>query len=386
MIEFDCILLLAGSSQRAGLGYNKVFYKVNDKPLYYYSLVKFLAFPNMNNLIIVCKKEEEKEIKDYVNSVTTDKRIMYVAGGDTRGASVYNGMLHVASEYVLIHDGARPLISKKDIQNVVNGLEVSKSVALVSEVTESVRRVTGNRNRIVERKNLVLMKTPQGLKTDIFLKSLEKARKENLQFTDDVSVLEFYYNSSPLLIDSTVNNIKVTNKNDLELVKSIIAPSGGYLVGQSRDTHRLTSGDAITIGGVKIPCEFSIVAHSDGDALYHAIAEAIIGALAKGDIGTHFPDTSSEYKDISSSHFMQEVYKMMDEAGYEIVNLDSTIYIEKPMMRPHINDMVDNIANLLKTEDFRINVKATRGEKVGDIGQSKAFVCEAIVLLKKKND
>lgn len=383
MIEFDAIVLAAGSSTRAGLGYNKVLYEVNGKPLLYYSLVKFLSFDNLQKLIVVVRKEEKEKMVETINSLVSDKRIEFVEGGNARSESVYNGLVNAVSEYVLVHDGARPIISVKDITNVLDGLKDYPLVSLVSKVNDSVRRVTGTRNRVVERHNLMAMKTPQGSKTDLLLKALIRSRKENIEFTDDVSAVEFYFNINPLLIQTETNNIKVTTENDFELVNALIGFNNDYLVGQSKDTHRLESGDAITLGGVKIPCEYRIVAHSDGDALLHAITEAIIGALAKGDIGTHFPDNDDKYKDASSSIFLKNAKKMLDKAGYTIVNLDSTIYIERPMMRPYIHDMVDNISKLLEVPSYKINVKATRGEKVGDVGESKAVVAEAIVLLRR---
>ena len=384
MIEFDVVLLLAGFSTRAGLGYNKVLYKINDKPLYYYSLSKFLSFDNLKNLIVVTRSEEEQEIKEFIDNEFSDKRVIYTLGGATRGQSVYNGLLQVTSDHVLIHDGARPLISIEDIQNVLDGLEKSDSVSIVSTVTESMRRTRANGSRVVERENLVAMKTPQGAKSDLLLKAMERANKEEIQFTDDVSVIEFYFNRSPLLIEGKTNNIKVTTEKDFDIVRSIIGVNNSTLIGHSKDTHRLESGDHIILGGVKIPSMYSSVAHSDGDCLLHAISEAIIGALAKGDLGTHYPDTDKKYEGVSSMIFLEGAYQMMIEAGYELVNLDSTIYIEKPMMRPFIKDMVTNIAKALHTDTFRINVKATRGEKVGDVGQSKAVVCEAVCLLRKK--
>lgn len=384
MIEFDVVLLLAGFSQRAGLGYNKVLYELNGKPLYYYSLCKFLSFDNLKNMIVVVKEEEKEGVKSFIDKEFSDSRVIYTLGGLSRGASVYNGLLQVTSEYVLIHDGARPFISIGDISHVLDGLKNNEIVSLVSPITESVRRITGNSNQNVNRNGLVSMKTPQGAKSDILLKAMERALKEEIQFTDDVSAVEFYFNKTPLLIEAETNNIKVTNQRDFDLVRSIIGINNDTLIGQSKDTHRLEKGEFITLGGVVIPSMYKAVAHSDGDCLLHAISEAIIGALAKGDLGTHYPDTSSEFLGADSKIFLSGAYKMMDEAGYELINLDSTIYIEKPMMRPHIHNMVTNIAEILHADTFRINVKATRGEKVGDVGLSKAVVCEAVCLLRKK--
>ena len=155
-------------------------------------------------------------------------------------------------------------------------------------------------------------------------------------------------------------------------------------IGQSIDIHQLSEGEAITLGGIKIPCPFKTLAHSDGDALLHAISESILGALALGDLGHHFPDTDPKYKDISSLVLLKEVYRLMDKAGYKIGNVDSLIIIEKPKMAPYIEDMRKNIAAVLNTDIQNISVKATRGEKLGFVGESKGVVATAIVLLNEK--
>lgn len=158
-----------------------------------------------------------------------------------------------------------------------------------------------------------------------------------------------------------------------------------FRIGQSRDVHRLENGRKLVLGTIEIPSEFGSVAHSDGDCLVHAIVEAIIGALGIGDIGKMFPDNDPKYKGISSSYFLTEIKKVLDDSKYEIVNIDSTIHIEKPMMKPYIEFMRESIAELLGLEKECVNVKATRGEKIGYIGRSEGVEAEAVVLLKLKS-
>lgn len=155
-------------------------------------------------------------------------------------------------------------------------------------------------------------------------------------------------------------------------------------IGQSVDIHRLDKGNHITLGGVSINCDFSLVAHSDGDALVHAISESILGALALGDLGHHFPDTDPKYKDISSILILKEVVKLMEERNYEIGNIDSLIIIEKPKMAPYIEMMRKNIAGACNCRLDQVSVKATRGEKLGFVGESKGVVATAVVLLNEK--
>lgn len=157
-------------------------------------------------------------------------------------------------------------------------------------------------------------------------------------------------------------------------------------IGQSSDIHPLVEGRDLVIGGVKIEHSKGCAGHSDGDALTHAICEAIIGALGLGDIGTHFPDTDIRYKGIRSILLLEETYKIMDELGYKINNVDSLIMIEKPKMFSYKEDMRKNIAEALHCNINDVNIKATRGEKLGFIGREEGIMAQAVVLLVEKNE
>lgn len=157
-----------------------------------------------------------------------------------------------------------------------------------------------------------------------------------------------------------------------------------FRIGQSSDIHQLVENRKLILGGVEIPHEKGLLGHSDADALLHAIAESILGALALGDLGKHFPDTSDEFKDMNSLWMLKEVYKMMDQHGYEIQNLDALIMIEKPKMAPHILKMRENVANALHCDLTQVSIKATRGEKLGFVGREEGVQAQCVVLLKRK--
>ena len=155
-------------------------------------------------------------------------------------------------------------------------------------------------------------------------------------------------------------------------------------IGQSIDIHQLVEGRKLILGGVEIPYELGLKGHSDADVLLHAIIESIIGALGLGDIGKHFPDTDPKYKGISSMLLLEHTYELMDKEGYEIGNVDSIIMCEQPKMAPHIMQMRENIARALHCDISQINVKATRGEKLGFVGRGEGMVSQSVVLLNKK--
>ncbi len=155
-------------------------------------------------------------------------------------------------------------------------------------------------------------------------------------------------------------------------------------IGFASDIHRLVGGRKLMLGGVDVPHWQGELAHSDGDVVYHALAESILGALALGDLGKHFPDSDPKYKDINSAYIVSEVVKMMDEKGYEVNNVDISITIEEPKLKGYISQMRNNIAKLLNTDVDNVSVKAGTNENLDDIGMRLAVKAESIILLKEK--
>lgn len=156
-----------------------------------------------------------------------------------------------------------------------------------------------------------------------------------------------------------------------------------YRIGQSTDIHQLKSGRKLILGGVEIEHNQGLLGHSDADVLLHAIIESIIGAMGLGDIGKHFPDTDDRYRGISSMKLLEYTYNLMNEHHYKINNIDALIIIEEPKMAPYISEMVHNVASVLKCDDSQINIKATRGEKMGYIGRKEGVMAQSIVLLER---
>ena len=152
-------------------------------------------------------------------------------------------------------------------------------------------------------------------------------------------------------------------------------------IGHSYDIHRLEEGHNLILGGIKIEHHKGLVGHSDADVLLHAITESIIGAMGLGDIGTLFPDTDPQYKGIDSMILLENVIEVMKQKKYKIVNFDATLYLEKPIMRPHMDNIKKNIATSINLCESRINIKATRGERLGFIGREEGIAAECVVLL-----
>lgn len=156
-----------------------------------------------------------------------------------------------------------------------------------------------------------------------------------------------------------------------------------YRIGYSKDIHRLGENRKLLLAGVHIPYELGEIAHSDGDVLYHALAESILGALALGDLGHHFPDNKKETENMDSSLIVKEVVKMMKEKGYQVNNVDISISLEKPKIASFISQMRENVAALLETSIDNVSIKAGTNEKVGEVGRGEAVEAYSIIMLKK---
>lgn len=156
-------------------------------------------------------------------------------------------------------------------------------------------------------------------------------------------------------------------------------------IGFGYDVHQLVENRKLILGGIDIPCEKGLLGHSDADVLVHSIMDSILGALALGDIGKHFPDTDNKYKDISSILLLSKVKKIMDENGYIVGNIDATIGAEKPKLAPYIDLMREKIGDTLNTPIGNVNIKATTTEKLGFVGREEGISCYSVCLLKSKN-
>ena len=155
-------------------------------------------------------------------------------------------------------------------------------------------------------------------------------------------------------------------------------------IGFASDIHRLVGGRKLMLGGVNVPHYLGELAHSDGDVVYHALAESILGALALGDLGKHFPDSDPKYKDMDSSLIIKEVVKMMEEKGYKVSNVDISITLEEPKLKPYIQQMRENISSLLDVEIDAVSVKAGTNENLDAVGMRLAVKAESIILLEEK--
>ncbi len=365
------IILMAGCSKRANLPYNKVFYQYLGKQLYEHSLIAFLDAPSIDKIILVINQADEEKIKADLLELDEDK-VTYIIGGATRTESVKKALLVIDSNKVVIHDAARPLITPDDIERTITDLDTYDATTFYHDVIDTIKLVD---DQIVtlDRSKLLAVTTPQGFNKSLFPVLLTNQN----DYLDDISIIEKDQNVKIGFLFESHANPKFTKEIDF------FCPD--YLVGQSYDFHQLVPNRKLILAGIEFEYPLGLLGHSDADVVYHAVTEAIIGALGLGDIGDLFPDNDPKYKDISSSYFLQKARCYLLNAGYTVKNLDVIIYIEEPKLKEHKRKMAENIANTLCISPSVVNVKATTMEKKGPIGSKEGIASEAIVLLEKTN-
>ena len=306
-----------------------------------------------------------------------------VTGGATRQESVRLGLEALAKDapdFVLIHDAARPLISRKVTQDVVKALEAGADGALpMVGASDTLRRKDADgRWTLVSRDNLYRAQTPQGFVYNKILKAHRAHAQEDV--TDDVALAELA-GLKVEMVEGEEKNIKVTRKEDFALAESLLG-SGDVRTASGYDVHKFTDGDHIMLCGLKIAHTHALEGHSDADVGLHAITDAILGCIGEGDIGQHFPPTDERWRGAPSWKFLDHAAGLVAAKGGVINHVDVTIICERPKVGPHRDAMKAKIAEILKIAPDRVSVKATTTEGLGFTGRREGIAAQAIATVK----
>ena len=373
------IILAGGEGKRLESRTPKPFVKVNNKTLLEYALEPFKNFKEIKKTVVVYNKKHKKYLK-----VIKDKKIIKILGGKTRSQSTFNALKKVKKmrcRKILVHDAARPLPSKEIIEKIIKYLKKNDAVVPIIGI-EDATKVTKKNNIIgnLNRNNINLAQTPQGFSFDkLYKKHLTHA---NDSFDDD-SALFALDDEKIITVKGNKKNLKITNKEDLELFKSL--KKGKIYYGIGFDIHRLVSNKKLYLGGIKIPFKKGLEGHSDADPVLHAIIDSLLGACKLGDIGNMFPDKFKKYKNIRSIILMKKVIKLIQSKNFSINNIDVNIIAQKPKIKKYSKNMINLISKICEINPDQINIKGKSTEKLGLIGREKAIASEVISCV-QKND
>lgn len=385
------LLVAAGRSERVGGSLPKPYIEVAGSSILRRTVKAFLAHPAIDGVKVVIRREHHTHYRKAIEGLSV---IPCVIGGNSRQESVRLGLeslKHLEPERVLIHDIARPFASKKLISKVIAELNEHKAVIPVIAIADTMKQVeNGNVVGTFPRENMVMAQTPQGFDYSTICTAHEEAMGK--EFTDDSSVCE-HAGISVFTVGGEAENFKITTKEDIKRMETVLATHSEIRVGMGYDVHALSVHDADTIVaqqviklcGVKIPFTHYLVGHSDADVGLHAIVDAILGAIGAGDIGEHFPPNDRKWQGADSERFLLHAYELLKNRGGEIVNIDVTLICEKPRISPHRREMIEHISKILKIDAERISIKATTTEKLGFAGRGEGIAAQAVATVRIAN-
>ncbi|MDO8587345.1 MAG: 2-C-methyl-D-erythritol 4-phosphate cytidylyltransferase [Armatimonadota bacterium] len=383
MTGTSAVIPAAGRGKRFGKDFNKVLAEVAGKPLIAHTLSVFQVSPTIDEVTLVCGRADIDACREIVRRFSLDKVTAVVEGGEHRQESVWTGLLRIRPEtkIVVIHDGARPLVTEQIIAESVSAAATYGAAIAAVPVTDTVKAAGADAfvAATLPREQLYAVQTPQSFQRDLIMEAHEKARAAGVRATDDAALVELI-GGKVKITSGSPENIKVTQPRDLDFVRSRLAGGEAAAVrcGFGYDVHRFAPDRKLYLGGVEFPGEEGLEGHSDADVLLHAVCDALLGAAAAGDIGRLFPDTDSRYKGISSMKLLSQVSELLGEAGWRTINVDVTLAAQRPRIAAFVDEMKANIASALGVSVEAVSIKATTTEGLGSIGRAEGIACYAV--------
>ena len=385
MEQVAAIVVAAGQGVRAGGDLPKQFRRVGGETMLRRALLGFVGAGNISFVQPVVRSEDLERVR----TVTRDLNVLPpVFGGGTRQASVHAGLealLQRSPDIVLVHDAARPFASARLIGRAIEAAKKSGAAIPVIPVADTVKRVddAGVVEATLDRNSIRLVQTPQAFAFPALLEAHRRAAAQGRNdFTDDAALAEWAGMKVNVFMGEP-GNVKLTTPEDFARAEAIqSAILGDVRTGSGLDVHAFGPGDHVTLGGVRIPYGQALTGHSDADVALHALTDAILGALADGDIGAHFPPSDPKWRGVSSDCFLAFAVERVRTRGGWIANLDLTIVCEAPRIGEHRDRMRANIAKLADIGVERVGVKATTSEKLGFTGRGEGIAAYATATIR----
>ncbi len=388
MERIAVLITAAGASTRMGSPIKKEYLSLEGAPVLQRCLEAFASTGLVTWYLVTVppggEEEARRVLQPWLQNSANREATLFVEGGKTRQESVRRG-LEVLNKLnpsiVLIHDGARPWVKPRTIQQVVEGVQHTGACAPVVPLVDSLKRLNPDRTleSHVDRSTLVGIQTPQGFRFSEILQAHRLASKEEKEYLDDTEIYHRYIGPVST-VPGEKSNIKITYPEDIPVEKTLTVQRIGF----GYDLHRLVPGRKLWIGGVEIPADRGEEGHSDGDVLIHAVIDALLGAASLGDIGLHFPPSDPAYKDISSRILLRKTRELLSNTGFQILNIDCTVVLEEPKLLPHREAILKALAQDLLVQPDRLSVKGKTKEQVDSVGNREAVEAYAVALLSKE--
>lgn len=377
--KVSAILAAGGSSSR--MGENKLTLKIGGRSVFERSLALLQRNELVDEIVVVAAPDFVGEATALAKSGGADKVRAVVAGGANRFLSVQNGVSACSPDagYYCIHDAARPFASDALVSAVIEAALKHGAAAPCLPLIDTVKQcASGYIETTLDRDALCGVATPQVFESALY----RRAAANKTDAFDDCQLIE-EAGGKVFMVPGERDNIKITTPEDVARAREI---AGELLprAGTGYDVHRLAEGRKFILGGVEIEYEKGLLGHSDADVLTHAVIDALLGAAALGDIGSHFPDADARYKNANSLALLREVAALVRDAGYVVGNVDATVICQAPKLAPFIREMRGNLADALGADVSRVSVKATTEERLGFTGSGDGVAAQCVAVLAPK--
>jgi len=385
------IIAAGGRGLRLGAGQPKQFLDLGGQSILDVSIDALVACPHIDEVVIAVPADHLAAAKAAWQRVAP-KPVAVVAGGPRRQDSVANAFAHTdpRADIIVIHDAARPFVTEALIERTIAAAAAHGAAIAALPVRDTVKRAgraEADRSRVIQatlpRDEIYLAQTPQAFRREVFVRALAEGGDQDV--TDEAMLAERV--GIPVhLIEGEAANIKITTPEDLAAARHARAVGRDRVttrVGTGYDLHRLVEGRPLILAGVTIPFALGLAGHSDADIVCHAVTDAVLGAIAAGDIGRLFPDTDPEWKGADSIALLGGAMTHVTALGYHVVNVDVTVIAERPKILPHLDAMRANLAAALGTSVDAVSIKGKTNEGVDSMGRGESMACHAVALLSR---
>ena len=390
------IVPAAGSGRRFGGDRPKQFSLLLDRPVLAWTVERLVAVSVIDRVVVAAPAGSAGETLQMLAQEVAPRpgvEVSTVEGGRRRQDSVAAALAATAadsSDWVAVHDGARPCLSPVDLEAVIRTAagEGSDGAVLGRPVSDTLKAVkSGRLGATVDRAGLFRAETPQVFRAAKLAAALDRAAARDLEVGDESSL---FAPGSIAAVVASHPNPKLTDPSDRATIEALLRSRHGVrrvaltAVGHGYDVHRLTAGRPLILGGQRIPHDVGLDGHSDADVVLHAIGDALLGAAGLGDLGVHFPPSDDVWRGADSSDLLLRIVDLVREKGFEVRNCDVTLIAERPTMAPHRAAIEDHVARLLGLDPGRMNFKATTHEGLGPLGRGEGMAAEAVVLVERR--
>ncbi len=380
-MRVGAVILAAGGSRRMG-GTDKLLANLAGRPVLSWTLAAFEQCDAIDDVVVATSAMNRRSVAELC--IGLGKIRALVQGGDERQNSVRAGLSALQSiDVVVVHDGARPLITAAAIAGCVAKASSDVSVIAGSQAVDTIK-VVGDAEEVLQtpaRASLRTVVTPQVFLADTLRRAHAAAARDGVLATDDAGLVE-RLGERVLVHDLGAPNPKITAPPDLVVAEALLGARHEIRCGIGIDSHRFASGRKLVLGGVEIADEDGLAGHSDADVLTHAIIDALLGAVGLGDIGAHFGTSNPKWKDANSGAMLRRVMSKLADLGARPQSVAATVIAERPRLRPHVEAMRQQLSEMLRLDRSAVNVAATTAEGMGALGRAEGIAAHAVATVR----